>query len=84
MPAASVNEGEVTKGWCRGLPQRAQIYCQKGQQAKVWAATPTAQVPKLGLNEKHAFATGPIEAQRPCKRRDGIAAGPQAGNVKNT
>ena len=50
----------------------------------MWAATPTAQVPELGLYEKHAFVTEPIEAQQPCKWRDGIAASPQAGNVKNT
>ena len=84
MPPASANKGQVTKGRCRGLPQRAQIYCQKGQQAQVWAVTPTAQVPKLGLYEKCAFVTELIKLQRPCKWRNGIAAGLQAGSVINT
>ena len=64
------------------LPKGLGFYCHKGQQAQVWAATPTAQVPKLGLNVKRTFITWLGVAQWPCKRRrrHRIAAGQRDGN----
>ena len=67
------------------LPKGLGFHCQKGLQPQKWAATPTAQVSKMGLNVQHGFAAGVGEVQQWCTQRwrNGTAAGMCAGNVIN-
>ena len=51
------------------LPKGLGIYCRKGPQPQKWAATPTAQVPKLGLNIQHGFGAGVGEVHCWCRQR---------------
>ena len=62
------------------------FHCRKGLQPQKWAATPTAQVPKLGFNIQHGFDAGVGKVQWWCGRRwsNGFAAGTCAGNGVNT
>ena len=68
------------------LPNDIGFHCRKRLQPQKWAATPTAQVPKLGFNVQHGFAAGVGEVQRWCRRRwsNGFAAGTCTGNGVNT
>ena len=67
------------------LPNGLGFHCRKGLQPQKWAATPTEQVPKLGLNVQHGFDAGAGELQRWCRQRwrNGIATGTWASNGIN-
>ena len=67
------------------LPKGLGFNCRKGLQPQKRAATPIAQVPKLGFNVQHGFAAGVGQVQWWCRRRwrSGIAVGTCAGNVVN-
>ena len=68
------------------LPNDIGFHCRKGLQPQKWAATPTSQVPKLGLYVQRGCGAGAGEVQRWCRRRwsNGFAAGTCAGNGVNT